>query len=488
MTCYISYRDVSWELLSDGYKITVITDVASHLIMRYSLNPPQYHTVPVLRRGLFLHGDRYFCFTAYHENEQEEAGDVLVHTFIKTMWPSCQTRYFYFYGSIAGEWCVSVSPVFKLHFLAPPVQDFYPTWHNRQINSNAGTWLSARFGANLATDGKYQRPQHLLTVDTHLVGLYAITRAWINFHTDDIPAGKTVIGAKLGLFVTTKTGIVSTLFITKGLCREPITEDSWAVQTAEVTSLGLINQADILAGQFNWIDLNADGIAWINQSVLELKQHESFDWSRNAYFRTYGAIRNSESFKPLFGHYLKKLRLRLKRAGNAGTLYVNITDTTPNGCSDNLPLAQDSMVCLLLSTATWGRWEEVTFDHPPYVQDGHTYAIEIWCSGGNSSNYVDWIANTSTAYPSGHACSSPNSGATWTSYPAWCLHFIEYECSNWDDFESRCDSNVGGTNFCLRTGFDLNNIPPTPGQTQVVTFYSAQIGVPWCPILRLTFD
>jgi hypothetical protein len=62
-----------------------------------------------------MHGDLYICFTAYHDNEQEEAGDTLVHTFIKVDWPVCQTRYFYFYGSIAGEMCVSTSAVFALH-------------------------------------------------------------------------------------------------------------------------------------------------------------------------------------------------------------------------------------------------------------------------------------------------------------------------------------------------------------------------------------
>lgn len=70
-----------------------------------------------------MHGNRYFCFTAYTDNEQEEAGDTTIHTFIKHNWPHCQTRYFYFIGTRFGLPSPSTTPVFEKHFNqaeAPP--------------------------------------------------------------------------------------------------------------------------------------------------------------------------------------------------------------------------------------------------------------------------------------------------------------------------------------------------------------------------------
>lgn len=475
MTCYISFRDVTWEIQPTGYLITVITDVACHLWMRYSLNPPQYHTVPVLRRGLFLHANRYICFTAYKDNEQEEAGDTLVHTFLKLNWPSCQTRYFYFYGSIAGEMCVSTSPVFELHFLAPPIPPithYYPLWTNRFVRSNSGNWTSCRNGSALTTWGNYQRPLNQLIVDTYLTASYFIIRSWLNFDTQGIG---TITAARLGIYPTAKGAIPEHIYVTKGLCLEPIDEDDWAAQTNEITSLGEINLPDIVLNEYNWIPLNAAGIAWINHSALEYKQHESYDWQMNAYWPIYGALRCSESFTPLFDHALSKLRLRLKRAGNAGTLNVWLTDTTPNGCATNTPFRTASIPAVSLSQALWGAWQLFTLDSPYTVIAGHTYAIELWCTGGNASNYVYWICNSTSQYPSGHICHSGNGGATWTSYPTYAAYFIEYE-----------ETLLGGTNFCLRTAHDLGNSPPGAGADYNLRFYSAQKGLGFSPILEVT--
>lgn len=115
---YFSVRDITWEALGDGFKIVVITDVPCHLYMRWTNVEPQIHNIPTWRRGIFMHGDRYFCFVAYHDNEQEEDGDTLEHTFIKQNWQSCETRWFYFWGSISDIRCASTTAPFNLHFKA----------------------------------------------------------------------------------------------------------------------------------------------------------------------------------------------------------------------------------------------------------------------------------------------------------------------------------------------------------------------------------
>ena len=119
--CFISVRDVAPFRIPDGVKLVVTTDIPSHLFMRWSLHVPRSHTIPIQRRGVWHYADRYFCFTVYEDNEQEEAGDTLIHTFLKVPWPICQCRYFYFWGKVGDTVCVSDTPCFQLHLPAPDV-------------------------------------------------------------------------------------------------------------------------------------------------------------------------------------------------------------------------------------------------------------------------------------------------------------------------------------------------------------------------------
>lgn len=102
--------------LIDGFKIVVITDSECHLWLRWTNVAPQIHKEAVMKRGMMWHADLRFCFVAYHENEQEEPGDTLVHTFYKRNWPVCETRWFYFIGSRVDETQPSTSPIFEKHF------------------------------------------------------------------------------------------------------------------------------------------------------------------------------------------------------------------------------------------------------------------------------------------------------------------------------------------------------------------------------------
>lgn len=109
-------KDLKHTFLEDGFILVAYTDVPCHLFCRMTRKPPLKHALPSYRRGIFMQGDIRFCFTVYEDNEQEEEGDTMIHTFIKPAWPICETRWFYFIGSIAGEWSVSESPIFKFHF------------------------------------------------------------------------------------------------------------------------------------------------------------------------------------------------------------------------------------------------------------------------------------------------------------------------------------------------------------------------------------
>lgn len=102
-----------------GYRLVVTTDVPCHLWMKWTLEPPDKHPQSKWKRGLQVMDGLRYCFVATTDNEQEEAGDTLTHTFTKLNWPWCQTRWFYFYGSVGGLASPSTSPLFKLHRARP---------------------------------------------------------------------------------------------------------------------------------------------------------------------------------------------------------------------------------------------------------------------------------------------------------------------------------------------------------------------------------
>ena len=85
-----------------------------------------------------MHGDLYLCFVAYEDNEQLEAGDTLIHTFVKPNWQYCTTRYFYFWGTINSVTARSTTGLFTKHKTEYPWQQIInepwrafvkePTW------------------------------------------------------------------------------------------------------------------------------------------------------------------------------------------------------------------------------------------------------------------------------------------------------------------------------------------------------------------------
>lgn len=116
---YWALEDIQQSTIADGFTIVTKTDVACHQWLRHTLIPPQKHAKPVLTRGLLMKWDARFCFVAFEDLEQDEAGDTFTHTFTWTGWTECQTRWFYFWATSWGEKMKSTSPIFSKHFVAP---------------------------------------------------------------------------------------------------------------------------------------------------------------------------------------------------------------------------------------------------------------------------------------------------------------------------------------------------------------------------------
>lgn len=475
---YFAVLDVQQILQPTGYYFVVTTDVPCRLCMRWTTNPPQYHNYPRFLRGVYMHSDRYICFTAYNDNWQQEPGEGTTHTFIKLGWPSCQTRWFYFWGTKGVHVMASTSCIFEKHFTAPPpppVTEYLPCWHNRRMYSRHGTWSTARNGFNVRKDGDYQRPLSQLDATTSLIATYLINRSYLNFNTKVGMPADPVVSARVGIWITSLTGITGDLVLTKGLWREPVVDTDWALQTNEVANLGQLAQGALVLNQYNWIPLNAAGIAWLNSSMPENKQHESYDWQKNAYLDLYHPRWFSQSFTPQTSHKITRMKVRIKKVGSPGhcrcELYLAGVDHCPTGAY----LARDSIHPDFFSTDTWGDWLEYHWDPGVDVIAGVEYCVVLYILGGNSTNKVQWIGCTANQYPNGTFCYSLNAGVSWTDYPNHHTYFIEYE-----------EQLEGQTNFCLRTSYDVGDAPPGAGVTQSAVFHSAQKGVGFYPILEVT--
>lgn len=99
--------------------VTVTSNRAVHVTLMWTDQPVRMHLQELLRRGLRLLGDPYFCFTQWHEIEQEEAGDTITHTFIWNTWVVGETRSFAFKGTVGGELSPSQWGIFKK--TCPPI-------------------------------------------------------------------------------------------------------------------------------------------------------------------------------------------------------------------------------------------------------------------------------------------------------------------------------------------------------------------------------
>lgn len=189
-------KSIEQNLTADGYIIVIQTDVPSHLWMRWTVVLPHEHLIQRTKRGLAFLVDKYFCFDVYEDNEQEEAGDTLVHTFIKEPWPVCETRYFYFHGEISGVPSKSTTTIFKKHRTAPPFGP--PQWIECPLTQKPvyhqaydASWEAAR--TNLPHYSRWfegEQARHWWSAPYHYIG-----RGGIVWDTSSIPSGSQIIQA-----------------------------------------------------------------------------------------------------------------------------------------------------------------------------------------------------------------------------------------------------------------------------------------------------
>lgn len=119
---HFTVRRLTFANTEFGVQLQCFTNNACHLTMRWTYLVPQKHINTTQRRGAQIGTYIDQCFTVFHDNEQEEPGDTWTHTFTKEPWDTCETRWFYFWGTVGGVVSPSASAIFEYHRTgqAPP--------------------------------------------------------------------------------------------------------------------------------------------------------------------------------------------------------------------------------------------------------------------------------------------------------------------------------------------------------------------------------
>ena len=105
-------KNVTYAATTTGYLVTCYTNYACHLWLRWTNVPTQKHVNPIVVRGAPVGTFIDQCFVVYNDIEQNEPGDTFTHTFTVEPWPPCQTRWFYFWGTVGGVLSPSASAIF----------------------------------------------------------------------------------------------------------------------------------------------------------------------------------------------------------------------------------------------------------------------------------------------------------------------------------------------------------------------------------------
>ncbi|MBA7579049.1 hypothetical protein ES708_20915 [subsurface metagenome] len=247
--------------------LSVETNNPCHLTCYYTDKEPGSHRTSRNQRGLTLPWGIYYCFVAWQSVEQIEPGDTLIHTFDILDWAYCQTKWFCFRGTFAGELSPSVSCIFKYHHPGAPIVKTFPCRDSYRYLSNyaaSRSYLTAHnspSGYVSSLLSAYQLGQQLTA------RYYWIFRQGLLFDTSSLPSNAIITEATLYIFSFTGDTMPDDIVIVNGQdLTEPLTPANYHDLLDEIISLG--STPFIAAYTWHEIQLNALGFATINKAGI----------------------------------------------------------------------------------------------------------------------------------------------------------------------------------------------------------------------------
>ena len=266
--------DLEYEYLDTGFKLKLHTDTPCHLWCRMTSTPPRKHALPSLRRGTFLQGDIRFCFVTYEDNEQEEDGDTLIHTFLKPNWPICERRWFYFVGTVYGDPSPTETAIFEFHFPAPPPEPpppltkiCYADASDRCLFRTHANWNSCRGSPWGAIAPQWDAPDFFIQSGSYQWVTHYILRGFLRFHTASLPDTARILTANLYLNCKyvhcTNPGAPRNIIITQGVQHDPIITTDYGDQLPWNQVMGQRDMCSMSVSAYSSIPFNDYGLSRI---------------------------------------------------------------------------------------------------------------------------------------------------------------------------------------------------------------------------------
>lgn len=194
-----------------GILVTCYTNNPCHLWLRWTNIIPQKHVNTTMVRGAPIGSYIDQCFVVYHDLEQNEAGDTILHTFTAEPWPSCETRWFYFWGNVNSIKSPSASALFSHHrhyalaIYSDPGEGLVTCDGFAGRHVWAETWTQVHDGL-----GNVKYPYAIINqcgigTSPALGSWRGIYRLKMTFDLAAIPVGATILSAKYYFYLTQKT-------------------------------------------------------------------------------------------------------------------------------------------------------------------------------------------------------------------------------------------------------------------------------------------
>ena len=283
-------KDILIEATETGVLLTAYTFHPCHLYMRWTHTEPEEHLISRISRGLPLISDKRFCFVTYQDNEQEEGGDTYTHTFLKEPWELCETRWFYFHGTVEEQSSPSTSAIFKHHkceatltVYATDSTDLHGSARLIALKENYPdydeVWLPI-IATGVTTSlrvGQDYRKTHILP-DKYT---WRLNRQPLIFDTTSLPPNCTVVEATLTLWTGVKGNSIDfDIIIQNGqptFPHDPVIASDYNKDLYSGNG-GSVNTSSIAYGAAGSLDipLNITGRGWIRKGLytkLLLRTH-----------------------------------------------------------------------------------------------------------------------------------------------------------------------------------------------------------------------
>jgi len=254
------------------------TDVACHLYLHLAKLKPIFRRIPARRRGADVNLSSLTCFVEVEIVEQDEAGDTYEHTFIVPLTAYDEWHYWYLTGTQGGVPMTSVSQIFKGICGIPPPPPvtlyFYPDAHP-EVSSVDGdiyrfateTWAQLHDRPGMVANDTAGSLSTTIWASNQANKWMAIYRDILLFDTSIIPAGATILSARLRLYCFDKTLVGVPLASLAIYGSSPASNT--AVVPVDYQALGFIDfsnpipWAGITENAYNYINLNPSGLAAI---------------------------------------------------------------------------------------------------------------------------------------------------------------------------------------------------------------------------------